>query len=99
MGRRVSSVPREAAMDLPYDMLFTVIYTVVDDWYQRVGWRLVRTRPGVKPRFTDSEVLTRELVRELEGEARERRWYRLVAANWRRLFPQLPERSVLHKRT
>jgi hypothetical protein len=86
-------------MDLPYDMLFTVIYTVVDDWYQRTGWRLVRMRPGVKPRFTDSEVLTLELARELEGETRERRWYRLVDANWRALFPQLPERSVLHKRT
>jgi hypothetical protein len=86
-------------MDLPYDMLFTVIYTVVDDWYQQEGWALVRSRPGVKPRFTDSEVLTLELVRDLERETRERRWYRTVAANWRGLFPHLPERSVLHKRT
>jgi DDE family transposase len=86
-------------MDLPYDMLFTVIYTVVDDWYQRAGWALVRSRPGVKPRFTDSEVLTVELVRDLEGETQERRWYCKVAANWRGRFPTLPERSVLHKRT
>jgi Transposase DDE domain len=86
-------------MDLPYDMLFTVVYVVVDAWYQREGWVLVRGRPGVKPRFSDSEVLTLELVRELEGETRERRWYRTVQANWRALFPQLPERSVLHKRT
>jgi hypothetical protein len=35
----------------------------------------------------------------LEGETRERRWYAKVAANWRALFPRLPERSVLHKRT
>jgi DDE family transposase len=86
-------------MDLPYEVLFTMVYTVVDDWYQREGWRLVRGRPGVKPHFSDSEVLTLEVVRELEGATRERRWYRTVAANWRPLFPRLPERSVLHKRT
>lgn len=72
---------------------------VVDEWYQQEGWRLVRGRPGVKPQFTDSEVLTLELVRELEGQTRERRWHRTVSANWRGLFPTLPERSVLHKRT
>src|SRR5437588_248651 len=85
--------------DIPYDTLFAMVYTVVDDWYQESGWRLVRSRPGVKPRFSDSEVLTLEVVRELEGETRERRWYARVAANWQALFPCLPERSVLHKRT
>lgn len=86
-------------MDLSYDLLFTVVYVVVDDWYQEEGRRLVRSRPGVKPRCSDSEVLTLEVVRDLEGETRERRWYRTVRANWRELFPHLPERSVLHKRT
>jgi hypothetical protein len=86
-------------MDLPYDILFTVIYTVVDDWYLREGHVLVRSRPGVKPHCSDSEVLTLAVVRDLEGERHERRWYRKVAANWRGLFPHLPERSVLHKRT
>src|SRR5260370_2149847 len=86
-------------MDVPYEMLFTVVYVVVDDWYQREGWALVRGRPGVKPRFSDSEVLTLELVRELEGQTKERRWYRTVRANWRGLFPRPPERTVLHKRT
>ena len=86
-------------MDLPYDTLFTVVYALVDDWYQQEGRRLVQGRPGVRPRLSDSEVLTLELVRELEGETRERRWYRRVRANWRALFPDLPERSVLHKRT
>jgi hypothetical protein len=85
--------------DYPYDTLFVAVYTVVDDWYQEVGWQLVRSRPGVKPRFSDSEVLTLEVVRDLDGETRERRWYARVAANWRALFPCLPERSVLHKRT
>jgi hypothetical protein len=86
-------------MEVRYDALFTLVYTVVDDWYQIEGARLVRARPGVKPRFSDSEVLTVEVVRTLEGQHSERRWYRMVQANWRALFPRLPERSVLHKRT
>ena len=65
-------------MDLPYEDLFTLVYVVVDDWYRCEGWALVRERPGVKPRFGDSEVLTLELVRELEGETRERRWMSLA---------------------
>ncbi|HVA90501.1 MAG TPA: hypothetical protein VNL71_11755 [Chloroflexota bacterium] len=47
-------------MDLPYGMLFTAVYVEVDDWYQQEGRCLVRSRPGVKPRFSDSEVLTLE---------------------------------------
>ena len=60
--------------DLPYDTLFAMVYTVVDDWYQESGWQLVRSRPGVKPRFSESAVRTLEVVRDLEGETRERRW-------------------------
>jgi hypothetical protein len=95
----LNTVSPEVAMDVPYEMLFTLVYTLVDDWYQAEGRRLVQGRPGVKARCSDSEVLTLELVRMLEGQTSERRWYRTVRANWRPLFPQLPERSVLHKRT
>jgi len=60
---------------------------------------LVRSRPGPKPLCSDSEVLTLAVVRDLEGETRERRWYTRVAANGRALFPTLPERRVVQKRT
>ena len=60
---------------------------------------MVRSRPGVKPQCSDSEVLILEVVRDLEGQTKERRWYRTVRANWLGLFPRLPERRVLHKRT
>jgi hypothetical protein len=41
-------------MELPYEMRCTVVYTAVDDWYHAEGAALVRGRPGVKPRFSDS---------------------------------------------
>jgi hypothetical protein len=40
-------------MDVPYAMLLTAVYTVINEWYQQTGWRLVRSRPGVKPRFSE----------------------------------------------
>lgn len=86
-------------VEVPYECLFTAVYTVIDDWYQQEGCHLVSSRPGIKPQFSDSEVLTMEVMRELDGETRERRWYARVVANWPALFPKLPERSVLHKRT
>lgn len=61
-------------MEVPYALPFTAVYTVIDAWYQQTGWRLVRSRPGVKPRFSASEVVTLEVVRDLEGETHERRW-------------------------
>lgn len=39
--------------DVSYEELFTAVYVIVDEWYQREGQRLVRERPGVKPGFTD----------------------------------------------
>lgn len=94
-GRGGSAVDYSA---VAYEDPFTAVYVVVDEWYQREGWRLVRERPGAKPHVTDSEVLTLGVVRELAGRASERRWYRTAAANWRGLFPAPPERSALHQR-
>ena len=51
-----------------------MVYVAVDEWYQQESRLLVRGRPGVKPQFTASEVLTLEVVRELEGQTKERRW-------------------------
>jgi hypothetical protein len=42
-------------------MLLTVIYVLVDDWYQDQGKRLVppvSALPVLQPAFSDSEVLT-----------------------------------------
>ncbi|HRE46895.1 MAG TPA: hypothetical protein PLD47_04160 [Aggregatilineales bacterium] len=40
------------------ERLFTTIYVLVDDWYQREGRVLLEGKPGAKARFRDSELLT-----------------------------------------
>ena len=42
--------------------LATVVYVVVDDWYQEHGVRLLKGKRGKKPRFSDSEVITLVLL-------------------------------------
>jgi hypothetical protein len=34
--------------------LLTIIFVLVDDWYQTYGVRYLKGKPGAKPEFSDS---------------------------------------------
>ena len=38
--------------------LLTIIYVLVDDWYQEQGYRLIPILFGPEPSFSESEMLT-----------------------------------------
>ena len=38
--------------------LLTIIYVLVDDWYQLHGSQILKGKVGKKPTFSDSEVIT-----------------------------------------
>ena len=38
--------------------LLTIIFVLVDDWYQAHGVRYLKGKAGAKPEFSDSEVIT-----------------------------------------
>jgi hypothetical protein len=40
------------------ETILTIIYVVVDDWYQTKGKTLLAGKVGRKPIFSDSEVIT-----------------------------------------
>jgi hypothetical protein len=44
--------------------LFTIIFVLVDDWYQQEGVKLLKGKPGAKPEFSDSEVITLMLTQD-----------------------------------
>jgi len=44
--------------------LFTIVFVLVDDWNRSEGIKLLRGKAGVKPEFTDSEMITLMLVQE-----------------------------------
>ena len=44
--------------------LLTIIFVLVDDWYQAYGQKILIGKPGAKPEFSDSEVITLLLAQD-----------------------------------
>src|SRR5436305_10275990 len=69
----------------------TEIYCFVDDYLRAhpalANWR---RSPHSEPRFSDSEVITIALLQGPLGVASLKQTYRLIARNWRSVFPCLP---------
>ena len=78
--------------------LFLVTLVLVDDWYQQKGQYLRHRTVGVKPVFSDSEMLSLMLAIDFFEFTSERRYQAFVAANYRALFPQLPDQSQYNRR-
>ena len=49
---------------IPITDLLTIIFVLVDDWYQAYGYRLLSGKVGKKPVFKDSEVMTLMLAHD-----------------------------------
>jgi len=44
--------------------LLTIIFVLVDDWYQEHRHKALAGKPGAKPDFSDSEVITLMLAQD-----------------------------------
>ena len=73
--------------DFNREDLFTVVFTLVDDWMLTNWGSHNLPRQTQMPSFTDSETLTVLLVGELCQSRRQRAWLRQVRASHRYLFP------------
>lgn len=80
------------------EMVFTIVYTLVDDLYPQVVPEGVAHRRGPQPELSDSEVITISLVGEMLCDS-ETAWVHFVARNYAALFPHLNERSRFHRRS
>jgi hypothetical protein len=78
--------------------LFTIIFVLVDDWYQKEGVKLLRGKPGAKPEFTDSEVITLMLAQEFIPFPSETQYIGFIRANYLALFPKLVDQSQFNRR-
>jgi hypothetical protein len=81
---------------MPTEDFLIVLFCQVDDWVQA---HPLPQRPGPPPVCADSELLTFALARDLLGYDSERRFRRLLKADWRHLFPRIPAQSELNRRT
>ncbi len=80
------------------ETLLTVIFVIVDDGYQAHGHHYLHGNPGVKPTFTDSEMLSLMPAMDILSYASERRFYAFIKANYAALFPRLIDRSQFNRR-
>ncbi len=78
--------------------LLTIIYVLVADWYKAEGHRLLKGKPGVKPVFTDSEVITLMLAMDFIPFPSETQFLGFIRANYLDLFPQLIVQSAFNRR-
>lgn len=78
--------------------LLTIIYVLVDDWYQEEGEKLLKGKAGKKPEFKDSELMTLVLAQDYIPYPSETQYVEFIRANHLELFPRLIDQSQFNRR-
>lgn len=85
-------------MTIDITTIFTIVFVLVDDWYQQYGVELLKGKRGVKPEFSDSEVITLMIMADFIPFPSERQFLGFIRANYLPLFPRLVDRSQFNRR-
>ncbi len=83
---------------IPITDIFTIIFVLVDDWYQAEGCKLLKGKAGKKPEFSDSEVMILMLVQDFIPFPSEAQYIGFIRANYLALFPRLVDQSQFNRR-
>lgn len=83
---------------IPISEILLYVFVLVDDWYQEHAGAFRKGRPGQKPEFQDSEVMTIMLAMDFIPFPSERQFVEFVRANYLSLFPKLLEQSQFNRR-
>jgi hypothetical protein len=78
--------------------LMTLIYVLVDDWYQSKGHGLLKGKAGMKPEFSDSEMLTLMVMQDFIPYPGETQYIAYIRANHIREFPKVVDQSQYNRR-
>ena len=79
------------------ETLLTIIYVLVDDWYQ-VHYQGVPGKPGVEAELKESEILTLMIAQDYIPYPGERQYIGYLKANHAGLFPRLVDQSQYNRR-
>lgn len=80
------------------ETLLTIVYVMVDDWYQSKGKSLLKGKVGRKPEFSDSEMITLMVAEDYIPYPAESQYIGYMQANHRDLFPDLLDQSQFNRR-
>ncbi len=78
--------------------ILTTMHVLVDDWYKAKGQALLKGKPGAKPEFSDSELLTLMLAQDFIPYPGETQYVGYIRANFGREFPKLVDQSQYNRR-
>lgn len=81
------------------ETILTIVYVVVDDWYEAEGKELLRGKVGRRPEFKESEVLSLMLSADYIPYPGEYQYLEFIRANYGDMFPKLPEQSQYNRRS
>ncbi len=85
-------------ISIPITDIFTIIFVLVDDWYQAEGNKFLKRKAGRKPEFSDSEVITLMLMQDFIPFPSETQYIGFIRANYLNLFPRLVDQSQFNRR-
>lgn len=80
------------------ETLLTVIFVLVEDWYQAPTGRLLHGKRGAKPTFSDSELITLLLAMDYFPYPGETQYLEYIRANYLALFPTLGDQGQFNRR-
>lgn len=83
---------------ISFEDLMTVIFVIVDDWYEQHGKRHLNGKVGKKPAFKDSEVMSLMLVKDILPFPSETQFLEYIRSNYLSLFPKLLSQSQFNRR-
>jgi hypothetical protein len=78
--------------------ILTIVFVLVDDWYQAEGHKLLQGKAGRKPTFRDSEVMTLMMAQDFIPFPSETQYIGYLRANYLSLFPKLVDQSQFNRR-
>jgi hypothetical protein len=76
-----------------------LVYFIVDNWYLAEGHEYLKGKPGRKPDFTDSEMITFMILKELLQFSSERKFLGFMNGNYSDMFPDMVDQSQFNRRS
>jgi len=79
--------------------LIIAVYYVVDNWYLTKGYKYLIDKPGRKPEFTDSEMITFIILKEFLQFKSERKFLGFMHGNYSDMFPNMVDQAQFNRRS
>jgi hypothetical protein len=81
--------PQKGVAPMELEKLIIATYLCIDEKYQAITSTCALRRGGFAPALTDSEVITMEIIGEMQGKNGDRAIWRYFIEHWKDWFPNL----------